>query len=42
MRCGRTKRDRRGGLSGETSWLGRRIGELPEGGEAEPTPWIHS
>lgn len=42
MRCGRTKRDRRGGLSGETSWLGRRIGELAEGGEAEPTPWIHT
>ena len=42
MRCGRTKRDRGGGLSGETSWLGRRIGELPEGGRAEPTPWIHS
>lgn len=42
MRCGRTKRDRNGGPSGETSWLGRRIGELPEGGQLEPTPWIHS
>ncbi len=42
MRCGRTKRDRGGGLSGETSWLGRRIGELPEGGQPQPTPWIHS
>ena len=31
MRCGRTKRDRRGTLSGETSWLARRIGALPGG-----------
>jgi hypothetical protein len=40
-RCGRTKRDPRGNLSGETSWLARRIGALPEGGEAEPTQWVH-
>ena len=38
IRCGRTKRDR----SGETSWLARRIGVLPEGGKSAPTPWIHS
>jgi hypothetical protein len=42
LRCGRVKHDRRGGLSGETSWLARRIGQMPEGGEARPTPWIHS
>jgi len=42
MRCGRAKRDRRGTLSGETSWLMRRIGAAPEGGEAEATPWIHT
>lgn len=42
MRCGRCKRDRRGATSGETSWLARRIGQLPEGGHREPTPWIHS
>lgn len=42
LRCGRLKRDRRGNVSGETSWLMRRIGVLPEGGEATPTPWIHS
>jgi hypothetical protein len=42
IRCGRTKRDRRGNLSGETSWLARRIGQLPEGGESEPTPWVHT
>ncbi len=42
MRCGRIKRDRRGNPSGETSWLARRIGRLPEGGEDEPTPWVHS
>jgi hypothetical protein len=42
MRCGRTKQDRRGNRSGETSWLARRIGQLPESGEKKPTPWIHS
>jgi len=42
MRCGRVKRDRRGRLSGETSWLARRIGQLPEGGQDRPTPWVHS
>lgn len=42
MRCGRSKRDARGALSGETSWLARRLGLLPEGGERLPTPWVHS
>ena len=42
IRCGRTKLDRRGNLSGETSWLQRRIGLLAEGGCPEPTPWVHS
>lgn len=42
MRCGRTKQDRRGNRSGDTSWLARRIGQLPESGEKKPTPWIHS
>jgi hypothetical protein len=42
IRCGRVKRDCKGNESGETSWLARRIGQLPEGGEAEPTPWVHS
>lgn len=42
VRCGRVKRDSRGNTSGETSWLTRRIGILPEGGEQAPTPWIHS
>lgn len=42
MRCGRSKRDRSGGKSGETSWLARRVGQLPEGGQSEPTPWIHT
>ncbi|TMK23730.1 MAG: hypothetical protein E6G62_10940 [Actinobacteria bacterium] len=41
-RCGRVKRDCRGNESGETSWLARRTGLLPEGGNAAPTPWIHS
>jgi len=42
IRCGRVKRDRRGNEAGETSWLARRIGLLPEGGQSATTPWIHS
>jgi hypothetical protein len=42
IRCGRVKRDRRGNESGETSWLARRLGLLPEGGQSTPTPWIHT
>ena len=42
IRCGRIKRDCRGNESGETSWLARRLGILPEGGKDAPTPWIHS
>jgi hypothetical protein len=42
IRCGRVKRDRRGNESGETSWLARRLGLLPEAGHERPTPWIHS
>lgn len=42
IRCGRVKRDSKGNESGETSWLARRLGILPEGGACTPTPWIHS
>jgi len=42
IRCGRVKRDCKGNESGETSWLARRVGLLPEGGQSAPTPWIHS
>ena len=42
VRCGRVKRDERGNIAGETSWLGRRVGLVPEGGGEVPTPWIHS
>jgi hypothetical protein len=42
IRCGRVKRDCSGNESGETSWLARRLGILPEGGRNTPTPWIHS
>jgi hypothetical protein len=41
-RCGRVKRSRNGSESGETSWLARRIGQLPEAGRDQPTPWVHS
>ena len=42
MRCGRVKRDAAGNESGETSWLARRVGLLPEGGRDVPTRWIHT
>jgi hypothetical protein len=42
IRCGRVKRDARGNVTGETSWLARRVGLAPESGEQGPTPWIHS
>jgi hypothetical protein len=42
IRCGRLKRDAKGNRSGETSWVARRIGLLPEGGHRAPTPWVHT
>ena len=42
IRCNRVKRDSRGRESGETSWLARRIGQLPEAGKQQPTSWIHT
>ncbi len=42
MRCGRVKRDSKGRVSGETSWLARRLGIIPSSGESAPTPWVHS
>jgi hypothetical protein len=42
LRCGRVKRDSKGNESGETSWLARRLGVLPEGGHLSPTPWVHT
>jgi hypothetical protein len=41
MRCGRTRNGNHGRPCGETSWLARRIGALPEAGESRPTPWVH-
>jgi hypothetical protein len=42
LRCGRVKRDRKGNRSGETSWLARRVGILPESGSDRCNPWVHS
>lgn len=42
IRCGRVKQDRGGRVNGETSWLARRIGLLPEARHKQPTPWVHS
>jgi hypothetical protein len=42
LRCERVKRDPRGTVSGETSWLARRLGLAAEAPGVAPTPWIHS
>jgi hypothetical protein len=42
IRCGRVKRDAKGNESGETSWLARRLGMVPDSGREQPTPWIHT
>jgi hypothetical protein len=42
LRCGRVKHDSKGNASGETSWLARRVGILPESGASRPGPWVHS
>ncbi len=42
LRCGRVKQDAKGNRSGETSWLARRLGLVPESGADCPTPWIHT
>lgn len=42
FRCGMVKRERNGRRSGETSWVARRIGLMPEGGENAITPWVHT
>lgn len=42
LRCGMVKRDRRGLLVGDTTWLARRVGLMPEGGKRMPTRWVHS
>jgi len=41
-RCGRGKRSATGLRIGDTTWLQRRLGALPENGCAEPKPWIHT
>ena len=40
--CGRMKHDRRGKGSGETSWLARRVGLIPDGIPSRRNPWVHS
>jgi hypothetical protein len=42
LRCGHVKSRRTRPRVGDTSWLGRRIGLLPETGQEEPSPWIHA
>jgi hypothetical protein len=43
IRCGRVKRRRGAPGGGDTSWLARRVGLMPEGGRGGvPTPWVHS
>lgn len=42
IRCGRFRRDSRGNISGETSWLMRRIGLRAEAGKNTPSAWIRT
>jgi hypothetical protein len=42
LRCGMVKRDRRGTPVGDTTWLARRVGLMPEGGARKPARWVHS
>jgi hypothetical protein len=44
VRCERLKRGGDGtAAGGDTSWLARRVGLMPEGGRGgRPTPWVHS
>jgi hypothetical protein len=42
LACGRVKRDRRGRIAGETSWLGRRVGLLADSDTRVCNPWVHS
>jgi hypothetical protein len=41
-RCGRGKHRSTGLRVGDTSWLQRRLGVLPEAGALQPTPWVHT
>jgi hypothetical protein len=41
-RCGRAKRRATGLRIGDTTWLQRRLGAMPETGTSKPTPWIHT
>lgn len=41
IRCGRVKHTP-SGESGETTWLGRRIGLKPDSVSGRVTPWVHT
>ncbi len=41
IRCRRVKR-RDSGLTGETSWLARRVGLRADSTTGRPTPWVHA
>lgn len=40
IRCGRVKHRRDGRISGETSWLARRVGLAADSATGKPTPWV--
>lgn len=42
IRCGHVRHDARGNISGETSWLMRRIGLRAEAGKDTPSAWIRT
>jgi hypothetical protein len=41
-RCGRLRNDPPGSSAAEASWVARRIGQMPEGGEEKRCPWVHT
>jgi hypothetical protein len=42
LRCGRSRPASRSALCGETSWLARKIGQMPDSATGKLTPWIHT
>ncbi len=41
-RCGRVKHDGHGIVSGETTWLARRLGLAADAPGKAPSPWVHA
>jgi hypothetical protein len=42
IRCGRFRRDGKGRVGGETTWLARRIGQTADSTTGRVSPWVQS